>query len=347
MAEKYVSLERLTQYDGLIKNYINTADAKAFKTAKFDDATRKLKLFKAESPADDATADFEVVIPETDVSGLLAKLTGVTEGDVVIANADGTVKDSGVKLADLALKSEVSTVSDLVGTIPDGYDAITIAEYAKELADNVAANGYDDTEVKGLIQDNTDDITELGNRVTTVEGSITTMFGSDTGKSVRTIANEELAKQLIAENASESLDTLEEIAAWIQSHPNDASAMSKAIDDLEALVGTIPEDATANTIVGYIDELIAQVKGSVKEVKSGTTNGTIAVDGTDVAVTGLGSAAYKSDTDFDSSGSANAAEVNSKAYADTLNTAMDTRVTALEDATPIAITEDEISNLFS
>ena len=78
---KYVDLARLTQYNELIKNYINTADTKAFKTAKFDETSRTLKLFKAESPADDAVADFTVEIPETDISGLLEKLTKLVNSE--------------------------------------------------------------------------------------------------------------------------------------------------------------------------------------------------------------------------------------------------------------------------
>lgn len=99
------------------------------------------------------------------------------------------------------------------------------------------------------------DIAQIGTNKTAIE----TLAGADTGKSVRTIANEELVAQLILENAKESLDTLQEIAAWIQSHPDDASAMNQAITALETLVGTIPETATASDIVGYIEEEIAKV----------------------------------------------------------------------------------------
>ena len=55
---------------------------------------------------------------------------------------------------------------------------------------------------------------------------LATLIGEDTGKSARTIANEELTKQLIPESAKDSLDTLTEIAQWIQDHPDDASAAS-------------------------------------------------------------------------------------------------------------------------
>lgn len=364
-ASKYVDLTRLTQYDSLIKNYINTADAKAFKTAKFDETTRTLKLFKAESPADDAVADFTVEIPETDISGLLEKITDGTVGNVVTVGADGIVVDSGVAVADIATKDDVEAVEDKadtaqsdvdalaekVGTVEDGQTVMGIIQ-------NIQENAYDDTELRGLISDNAEAIEAHKDEI---DGVVTTLVGDDTNKSVRTIANEELAAQLIGENAKESLDTLEEIAAWIQSHPDDASAMNKAIKDLEALVGTLPEDTTATTVVAYIDELIAEVKATadsaVQEVKSGTTNGTISVDDVDVAVTGLGSAAYKSETDFDSAGSANAAETNAKSYTDTKIAETDANVTANADAitelqglvgegiTPI--TEDEINALFT
>ena len=69
----------------------------------------------------------------------------------------------------------------------------------------------------------------LDSAINGVSEKVTKLIGDDTDKSVRAIAAEEVAAQLIPENAGESLDTLQEIAAWIQAHPNDASAMNAAI----------------------------------------------------------------------------------------------------------------------
>ena len=77
------------------------------------------------------------------------------------------------------------------------------------------------------------DDTALAGRVTTTEGQLTTLIGSDSSKSIRTIANEELAAQLIPANADAARDTLAEIAAWIQSHPGDAATMNAAITALQ------------------------------------------------------------------------------------------------------------------
>lgn len=70
------------------------------------------------------------------------------------------------------------------------------------------------------------------------KAAVATLIGSDTGKSVRAIAAEELAAKLIPANAKEALNTLSEIAAWIQEHPEDASAMNEAIAALQAKVDT-------------------------------------------------------------------------------------------------------------
>ena len=84
------------------------------------------------------------------------------------------------------------------------------------------------------------------------QAAVDALVGADTGKSVRTIANEELAAQLIPAEAQDSLDTLAEIAAWIQAHPDDASAMNAAIEALETKV-----DTGEQTVSAYVTAAIA------------------------------------------------------------------------------------------
>jgi len=96
----------------------------------------------------------------------------------------------------------------------------------------------------------------------TVNGKVTTLIGSDAAKSVRTIANEELAAQLIPANAKEALDTLQEIA-WIQSHPDDASAMNTAITNLQNLVGTLPQETEETTVVAWVTAELAALANQI------------------------------------------------------------------------------------
>lgn len=145
--------------------------------------------------------------------------TGATDGSISVAGVDVAVKG----LAALAYKANVSE-ADLDAALKAAIDA------------------------KAAASD-----------VTALTGVVNTLVGEDTNKSVRSIANEELAKQLIPENAAESLNELQEIAAWIQSHPGDASAMNQAITNLTNLVGTLPEGATSTTVVGYVAEAIAAI----------------------------------------------------------------------------------------
>ena len=322
--------DNLTLYGELLKGYVDAEDAKSLKTVAIQGNT--LKFYRVSEPVGETAPAYTITLPETDISGLIPKITGATAGNVVTAKADGTVEDSGIKAADLATKAEVKAVEDKADANKASIDAInnvdtgilkTAKDYAdskvKDLADGAVAtntaaiatlNGdettagsvkkavkdasdtinakigtvaegktvvqmiedaktastYDDTEIRGLIQDNADAIEA---HKTAIDSKVTTLVGTDTDKSVRTIANEELAAQLIPENAKESLDTLTEIAAWIQSHPDDASAMNAAITALQTLVGTIPEDATATDIVNYIKELVNAEKTRATGIESG------------------------------------------------------------------------------
>lgn len=168
-------------------------------------------------------------------------------------------KIAAAKDAADAAQGEVDDLEALVGTLPTEQETVVgyiksvedkVTGDAGQIADDLAAEIERATKAEGDLQD------AIDAHKTAIDGVVTTLVGDDANKSVRTIANEELAAQLIPESAKESLDTLEEIAAWIQNHPDDASAMNKAIGDLQTLVGTIPESATATDIVGLINELV-------------------------------------------------------------------------------------------
>lgn len=157
-------------------------------------------------------------------------------------------------------KGEIDKVDSkaLVGVKVNGV-ALSIAEKMVDILiatgtvnGTLAVNGRDVT-VKGLAalaykaQVSEADLDTALRAVLNGKASATdlaTLVGSDTGKSARTIANEELAKQLIPEGAQESLDTLTEIAQWIQDHPDDAAAMNTALGKLQAIVDGIVQDAT-------------------------------------------------------------------------------------------------------
>lgn len=114
------------------------------------------------------------------------------------------------------------------------------------------------------------------------KADVDTLIGTDTGKSVRTIANEELAAQLIPEGAQESLDTLTEIAQWIQDHPDDAAAMNTAIAKLNGIVAGIGgEDDDYATVMAAIE---GKISAGATKVESSEINGNIKIDGEETTV---------------------------------------------------------------
>ena len=162
---KVLTLEHLET----IKNYIDVNDAKSLKTVAIDGNT--LKFYKVSEPVGDTTPAYEIELPETDISGLLAKLTGATENNVVTVGADGTVKDSGIKSADLALKSEVAAVSDVANANKTAIDEIKnadtgILKTAKDYADEKVKTLAD-----GQVATNKADIEKL-NGADTEDGSV-------------------------------------------------------------------------------------------------------------------------------------------------------------------------------
>ena len=274
MAEKkYIDLTGLTHYDEKIKAVIDSKDATALKSAK-DYADSLAGNYDAAGTAETKVQELANGQVKTNTAAI-AKLNGdaKTEGSVAKAIADAqagletkiSAADSKAAAAQTAAdnaKKAADAVDAKVGVVPEGSTVIAEIQKIKDAA-------YDDTAVRGLIKTNADNITALTGRADAVEGKVTTLVGDDAGKSARTIASEELTKQLVPENAKESLNTLQEIAAWIQKHPDDASAMNAAIDALKTKVGDIPEGATATTVVAYIKELVDAEKVRATGVESG------------------------------------------------------------------------------
>lgn len=155
---------------------------------------------------------------------------------------------------------------------------------------------------------------------------VTTLIGEDDNKSVRKIANEELAKQLIPENAKEALNELEEIAAWIQSHPDDAATMNA---DIEAL--------KTKTTLG--SKGVAGFVAATGTYEEGTTYYT---DNT--GETQVDTSAFTAETDVSSyfvAGTVQSEYATVKQYVEAVESGLDTRLKALETVEPTKVEASE------
>lgn len=235
------------------------------------DTTKLVKLAALKALAEKVNSDYT---KKTDFDALNEQVQGL-----VTAGGEPNVLTS-VKVNGVALAIAEKAVDILIATgTANGTLAVNGADIAVK---GLAALAY-----KAQVSES-----DLDSALTAVlaakaaKADVDTLIGSDTGKSVRTIANEELAAQLIPESAQESLDTLAEIAAWIQEHPDDAATMNAAITKLNGIVAGIggEEDDYATVIAAIEGKISAAQSAIYAAITAGNTNGHLKVNGTDVTV---------------------------------------------------------------
>ena len=108
------------------------------------------------------------------------------------------------------------------------------------------------------------------------DGSVvTTLVGEDTGKSVRAISAEEVAK--IVAGADENYNTLKEIADWIMSDTTGATKMANDITRLDAILDGIGDTTGGEyaTVVAYVEAMIAAL-GITDYAKTADVNAELA-----------------------------------------------------------------------
>lgn len=224
-----------------------TGTGNALDGVTYDPATRKLTFTKTTTFTTASDVDSQIAakvgelkIGEETFATVKAYVDKKTDGiatDAALETLTGRVTAAEGKID--KLNGDATTEGSVAKTVGDAIDAL-------DLANTYEAKGAKDADIKAA-KDAAD----------AAQADVDTLVGTDTGKSARTIANEELAKQLIPENANESLDTLAEIAAWIQAHPDDASAMNAAITKLQAILAGIGGDDEKATVVAYVTDAIA------------------------------------------------------------------------------------------
>ena len=289
---------KVTMAEVEAKNYATKDEAKDYADGK-DDA-----IAAAKSAADAAQAD---------VDALEAKVGTVPDKKTVV-ELIGTAQAA----ADAA-QADVNTLSNKVGTVTEGKTVVQM------IADAQAAATYDDTQIKANIKANADAIGILN--------------GTGAGSVSKQVAD---AVASIVAEAPEAYDTLKEISDWISSHASDASAMNSQINtnktniaDLTALVGTLPETATSSTVVGYIGEAIDALKIGDYAKATELASAVARISTAEGKITTLEGQVATINGDASTAGSIAKASADTlasaKAYADGLNTTMDTRVKAIEN----------------
>lgn len=354
--KQYLDLTGLKVYDEKIKAYVDATDATldaAIKGVNGDLTAEIANRAAGDKAINDIIGDwksFDDTLTITDAINQLAGDDGVLHGiqdaiDAVDAKVGDTTKlgdlgntvDAILAVADVIGNQDNLAKATVIESINANADAIE-AEVARAKAaeqanaDAIAAinNGesgvlasakaYTDTKV-GEEQTRAEAAEKaLGDRidahVAAVDGKVATLVGTDEGKSVRTIANEELAAQLLSGEADADFKTLQELAAWLEAHPEsvaemnaDIAANAQDIADLKAAVG---EGGSVDTqIDAKINALDADITSAEVEAGKGIRVQVVEADGkiTNVAVTG------NYDNRYDAKGDASLAQAAAEATA--------------------------------
>ena len=147
-------------------------------------------------------------------------------------NPDNDEKDETYNYDTVVCQKQYNAKDNIIEYIPIAHLGTS---YSTEYVDNrIGDLGIDEsTQQKITVKAYIDNVQqELLDTDKNINDQIQIWVGNneaDKNKSIRVIAAEEIAEQLIPEDAQESLDTLQEISNWIQQHPNDVAEMNKDI----------------------------------------------------------------------------------------------------------------------
>ena len=294
----------------------------------------------------------------TQLNNLRTELTALIDDNTDLIEAEerrALAAEQGLQESINTLSGTVNTLSE---TVDDHTDSIgTLTTNLTNLTTEVNTNKNNITTLQDDLTDLDGVVDGLSTTVGEHETELTALIGEDTGLSVRAIALNELSKQLIPDTAQEAMDTLEELTAWLHSHPGEVGEMNETINANTQAIEALQESNETNTGAistlqekmaeithettgilatskGYTDSeidkletLITNLDTTVQghttaiEAINNPTTGILAIANSNleqaIADLGLGTAAKKNVEDFDAAGSAAAALAEAKEYTNT------------------------------
>ena len=204
-----------------------------------------------------------VVLEEAKVShdAEYTALEGIVSGHTtsLAGKADKTALDTAVgRIA--ANETAINTLNNT--TIP-----AVEAEIAKKADASALVNYYVKSEVESLIVDAKDEATYDDTEVRGLISAEVTRATKAEGELADEIARVEGVLNAALENEGEGLDSIKELAAWIEEHGKDASAMAKGIEDNAAAIAAINHEETGILAVAkaYTDAEIAGLPTATAE----------------------------------------------------------------------------------
>lgn len=295
------------------QNAADIADGKAVKNAEDIKA-----LQEADTTANGKIQALENTV-NNEVSGVAANYAAVVKNAGDISALSATVGTHTTDIADLKTTTgnngtaitNLQTAVANVYTKTEADGKFVVQESGKSLISTTeierlaTLKNYDDTAIKALIQGNTDAITEI----TKEGGAIATAVAAEAA--IARAAEKKNADDIVAINAllntvndEDGINTLKELATWVEEHGSEASEMAEAISDNADAIAAINNaetgilalakahsDANLATAKGYTDSSIAALKASIhgvddKTIKLNENKAYVAEVSTDILVQG-------------------------------------------------------------
>ena len=212
-------------------------------------------------------------------------------GELVQAD---TSLETAISNEAIARENADNAINTLVGTLPEGATATTIVGYIQERTDDIATDAA---------------LGELSDKVTANTGAIATLNGAE--NEAGSVANK-IAGAITALDLANTYDAKGDAATAEQNAKDYADGLINAeVVRANAAYATADQGALADTALQKAD------------ITTGSANGTISVEGEDVTVKGLGSAAYTSADAYDPKGSASAVQQNLENFSGVVTTLTD------------------------
>jgi hypothetical protein len=288
---------------------------KALEDAKADSATKKTEAIEAAA----AETTRQVTAAKTELQANIDKKANKATTLAGYGIADAYTKDEANTAIAAAVANAHHLKREIVSVLPEVSEANEDTIYMVPDAGSTDAAGSNKSVYTEYML-----INGAFERIGTSDADLSNYFTKD--EVTGAIAT---AKSEAATDAQKKADAAKDAA--IAAAATDATTKADAAKDAAITEAGKKADKALKDAKAYSDGLAknyataaqgakADTAVQAADVISGTANGTISVKGTDVAVKGLGSAAYQNSGAFDASGAAAGALSKAKTYADTKKT---------------------------
>ena len=179
-------------------------------------------------------------------------------------------------------------IKDTIGTVANGKTVVQM------ISDAQTAASYDDTALAGRVSANETAITKLNGNASTT-GSVANSIATALSEYSKTGADTSYAT---ADQGTKADSALQTVTA--NNGAGVVTNVSKSGTAITMTKAKVTESDLADAVVAKLGAGNSALQAT--DITTGATNGTIAVDGTDVAVKGLGGAAYKAENYYQTAG---------------------------------------------